>query len=98
MLWSARYQRICVGETSVVFQWKCSTIASNLKMRMEEEVRVLDLDKEAFLPAAGTLLAPVGQHQFLTRATLVMTPLQTWEEEAEAERPRQIVSAPVTDL
>lgn len=88
-----------MGETSVVFQWKCSTIAFNLKMRMEgEEVRVLDLDKEAFLPAAGTLLAPVGQHQFLTRATLVMTPPQTWEEEVEVERPQQIVSAPVTDL
>lgn len=71
-------------------------------MRMEEEaeeweeegVRVLVLDKEAFLPAAGTISAPVGKHQCLTRATLAMTPLQAREE--EAERLRQIACAPVT--
>lgn len=71
-------------------------------MRMGEEVRVPVLDKEVFLPAAGTLLTPVGQHQFLTKATLVMTPLQTWEVEeeeevVEAERQLRIVSVPVTD-
>lgn len=60
----------------------------------EEEVRVPDLDKLAFLPAARTLSAPVGKHQFLTRATLVMTPLQA---RREAGRPREIVSVPVTD-
>lgn len=63
-----------------------------------EEVRVPDLDKEAFRPAAGTLSAPVGKHQFLTRATQMMTPLQARGEEVEAERPREIVSVPVTDL
>lgn len=67
---------------------------------VEEEVRVPGLDKEAVLPAAGTVLTPVGQHQFLTTAKLVMTPRQTRvveEEEEEVERDRQIVSAPVTD-
>lgn len=64
----------------------------------EEEARVPVLDKGAFLPAAETLLAPVGQHQFLTTATLLMIPLQTREAEEEAEMPHQIVSAPVTDL
>lgn len=70
-----------------------------MRTEEEEEVRALVPDKEAFLPAAGTLLAPVGQHQFLTTATLVMTPLQAREaeEEAEAERPHQIASALVTD-
>lgn len=62
-------------------------------MRTEEEARGPDLDKEAFLPVAGTLLAPVGRHRFLTR---VVTPLQAQEE--EEVRLRLIVSAPVTDL
>ena len=69
-------------------------------MRTEEEVMVPGPDKEAALPVAGVLLTPVGQHQCLTTAaTMVMTLLQTLEVgvEEEVERPRRIVSVPVTD-
>lgn len=90
-LWSARYPRICVGGTSVAFRWKCSTTASNWKTRTEA-VRDLGPDRGARLLAAGTLWAPVGPRQYLTRVILALMM------QAEAGRPRLIASAPAIDL
>lgn len=95
MLLSARSRRICVGETSEAFRWKCSTTASNLRMKTEGRDR--DLDKEGAPPAAG-LSAP-AEHPLPTRATQATTPPPPPPQTrvGEAAKRRRIACARVTN-